>query len=103
MNTERLNTIQVMRSKYLSEEISHQEYYLWLAKYVGLSRRHIPVPLERLQASRDEHFNDIPLQTWDNVFHYTKNNLRHGGYWSLSDNICCLKALARQWVEQEHI
>jgi hypothetical protein len=51
----------------LNKECSHEEYYApFLSERmenVVLSR----IGLERIRASTDPHFNDIPLQEWDNL------------------------------------
>ena len=83
------------RNRYMAGEITHAEYYLWLSDFIGLTDGLIPASNERVKASKDEHLNDIPLQSWDNMHDLVRQ--RAGGLaWSLSDTVCCLKAMARR-------
>jgi hypothetical protein len=99
------DNIAAQRARYMSHAISHDEYYLWLAKDLGLGAWLVPVSRERLLQSKDPHFNDIPLAIWDRCDPHVRACLRipaGGGSigWSLSDTVCVLKALARESVEE---
>ena len=88
------------RRRYMKNEISHDEYYLWLAKSIGLAIQDVPFSLERLKASTGPHFNDLPLPRWDSRHRFVQYEaFQRGLAWSLSDTVCCLKALARRAVE----
>lgn len=95
--------VQAQRKRYMNGEITHQEYYLWLADLIGATVRDIPVSLNRLAASTDTYFNDIPLSTWDRQHYHMKAKAMRAGLlvWSLSDTTCVLKALARKAVKEE--
>lgn len=85
------------RAAYLNHDITHEEYFCWLADFIGLTDGMIPVSNERIQASHDPHLNDISLMIWDNSHRSVqcqawKKNI----VWSQSDSVCCLKALARR-------
>jgi len=83
------------RSRYMDGEISHDEYYLWLSDWIGLPDSLIPATIDEIRASNDEHFNDIRLQRWD-AMDKSVRAYAGGLYWSLSDTVCCLKAMARR-------
>lgn len=85
--------------QYLAGEISHHAYYSQFVtdsvKSVLLNR----IPLEKLNASRDPHFNDIPLKEWDTIKlpHSAEKLLLQAGHAgiSLSDSVCVFKAAAK--------
>ena len=51
------------RSDYLEGRCTHQEYYLEIAKEIGLTCD--AKLLVRVRESVDKHLNDIPLLRWD--------------------------------------
>ena len=53
------------RKRYMDGEITHSEYYLWLADGLGVDQYDLPVSLERISSSTDERLNEIPLRLWD--------------------------------------
>lgn len=63
--------------------------------------------LDRLRASHDPHFNDIPLSTWDAVFAYgptsgINSKMRElGDYPTKAGLVCVAKEAARQVLEQK--
>ena len=93
--------VKTMRGLYMGNKISHEEYYLWLAGFIGATRKDLPVSDEILLKSHDPHFNDIPLRRWDAMdccirkLAYVK-----GLPWSLSDTVCTLKAIARDRIKE---
>jgi hypothetical protein len=90
-------TVNAKRAAYINHDITHEEYYCWLADFVGLTDGMIPVSNKRIQASTDIHLNDILLHTWDSC-DWLVRSYAYGKRlaWSLSDTTCCLKALARR-------
>lgn len=89
--------MQQQRKRYMNGDLSHEQYYLWLAGFIGANKTHLPVSLDRIRQSRDEHLNDIQLGLWDR----RDPMLRSLAYakrlpWSLSDTVCVLKAIARR-------
>jgi len=96
-----LNYSQVneQRALYMAHTLSHDEFYLWLAEFIGATRADVPFSDETLKGSQDEHFNDIPLHLWD----LQDGNLRSKAYrkgipWSMCETVCTLKALAKKAV-----
>lgn len=90
------------REKYLSGEMTHHMFYLWLAKSIGLNAGQFPtfmIPL--IKASKDEHLNDVPLAMWDRCDSWVNSQAgRHGmKSWSLCSTVCCLKAVARHEIQ----
>lgn len=82
---------------------AHNEYYLWLADKIGVRAEGVAACIgeARIKASTDKHFNDIPLQAWDNLDTGIRLHAHaHGLPWSLSDSVCVAKALARRFVNQ---
>lgn len=74
------------------------------------------IPKEELMASVDPHFNDIPLQMWDQMHAWVPQHVKRaiaesnatmyapgtqGRFFSLSDMTCLLKEAAQQIVERE--
>lgn len=91
-NREYMNT---QRQKYMNHEITHTEYYLWLADFIGVSSILIPATDDELANSTDPHLNDIPLRIWDAAHSYVQRFAfaKHLP-WSNSDTVCVLKELA---------
>jgi hypothetical protein len=95
------------RRRYMTDEITHQQHYQWLAERIGLTPAIVAnwIGAERILASTDPHLNDIPLHRWDNyhqtVLGFAKSRAGGRFIWSLSDSVCCLKALARRY-QLEH-
>lgn len=88
---------QKQRAAYMAGELSHDAYYLWLADFVGLADTLIPVSNERVKASTDPHLNNIPLNLWDGMDCWARPAAYAKGLpWSLSDTVCCLKAMAKR-------
>lgn len=85
------------RADYMEKRLTHQAYYEWLSAFIGLGYGLIPFSAERVNASKDEHLNDLPLASWDFMHGAVKGYAaRKRLPWSLSDTVCCLKALARK-------
>ena len=97
------------RKDYLDNKCTHQEYYDQFVndKVKQLVLRHIGK--DALLNSTDEVFNDIPLKKWDDLVNVTPGvinmkswkeaeptNQANSYFWSLSSNVCILKAAARQ-------
>ena len=60
------------------------------------------IGLERLMASTDEHFNDIPLSAWDGMVPLLPGSgsfEKAGDYYTLANGVCLAKEAARQIVE----
>lgn len=84
------------RSLYMDNKISHREYYLWLADFIGATIKMVPFTDKEIAASKDKHLNDLPLRIWDNQDYVIRQLAYNKGLaWSLSDTVCVLKALAR--------
>ena len=90
------------REQYLNKECTHREYY---AQFVNgqtkgcvLNR----IGFEKLLSSRDEHFNDIPLERWDTCGCCVNHDLMReaGDYLTLASSNCIKKEAARQCVEE---
>jgi hypothetical protein len=91
------------RERYMNNEISHQEFYTWLADEIHISDRRLPFTLEQIKASTDPHLNDLPLAKWDACDAWVRHQAASYGMkaWSLSDTVCVLKAVARRAAEKE--
>jgi hypothetical protein len=93
------------RQDYLRGTVSHQDYYLDMARHLGYAdlRRIVlalttPAVLTAAMLSGDEHFNAaVPLVVWDAQHGTVRPMAYRAGYpaWSLSDTVCVLKAVAR--------
>jgi len=90
------------RKQYMENEISHKEFYLWLADSIGITVSDLPVPIEKIRASHDEHLNDITLRLWDAKDPIVRGKAVRAGMrsWSLSDTVCVLKNFARRWPHE---
>ena len=85
------------RDRYMGKEITHAEFYLWLADWVGIGESLIPASAAEVERSTDPHLNDIQLGRWDNMDSACRAKASQKGIaWSLCDTVCCLKSLARR-------
>lgn len=88
------------RQAYLNNEISHENYYLWLSDFLEIPGHLVPFLRNELLRSTDPHMNDLSLNKWDSqhifVSRYAYNKIR---VWSLSETVCVLKAMARQMIK----
>lgn len=84
----------------LDRDISHDEFYLWLAERIGVDENDLPVGLDVLENSKDSSFNDIPLKLWDHRDPFVRSKAARAGMksWSLSNTVCVLKCVARKSV-----
>ena len=95
-NLENQKIFDEKRKLYMDGKLTHKEFYLWLALFIGVSKAHLPVSQERINNSADEHLNDIPLKLWDNQDYIVRHLAYAKGLaWSLSDTVCTLKAIAK--------
>jgi hypothetical protein len=82
----------------------HRRYY---GQFVTASTRAFVahcIGIDKLLASRDPHFNDIPLKQWDNLvtsLPLAKRFEAVGDYYTLASGVCVAKEAARQIVERE--
>lgn len=87
------------RNRYMNHEITHEDFYLWLANFIGANEKMLPVSKDRIANSKDEHLNDIPLHLWDNQDYIIRRLAYNKGLaWSLCDTVCTLKAIAQKAV-----
>ena len=93
---------QSQRRLYLTDKISHDDFYLWLSDLVGLTEGYLPVSLEKIRASKDPHLNDIPLSLWDGKHQKVRYKAIKAGFsgWALMDTVCCLKAIAHRAIQK---
>lgn len=102
MNTE---TKQLFtRADYMAKRCTHEQYYRQFVQPADLLTVRTRIGVARLQASSDEHLNDIPLQEWDNMPLHgpSQATMKACGDWvSPAGKVCILKQAARMLLEQE--
>ena len=103
------------REDYMGNACTHQQYYSQFVTpgIISLVQWHIGE--QELLTSTNPHFNDIPMAKWDRLSEWTQSYINTkewtacenpsmvgtGKYpWSLSSNICILKAAAHMIVEE---
>ena len=90
-----------MRQKYLSHEITHEEYYSSVVKMADISYTKDSHLVERAKQSTDKNLNDIPLYVWDSEAHGAKQAIKkalesHGDQYSLAGGVCVIKEAVRE-------
>lgn len=94
------------RQDYMASRVSHDTYYgqFVTAAVMDLLNERLR---QRVRGSTDPHFNDIALQTWDNLVPHIPEDVwamvRAAGdvnVRTLSNGVCILKAAARR-IKQE--
>lgn len=95
-------TLAAERQRYMDGQITHDEYYIWLSDWIGLRDNLIPATSTEVRASKDPHLNDVQLSRWDQMDYAVRQHANTKGIpWSLSDTVCCLKAMAKRRRERE--
>ena len=95
----------ITRADYIAGNASHREYYGQFADEAVLDGIKRDLGLERIMASKDEYFNDIPLTVWDYLPCMRSNNINEkliecGDFPSMAGLCCIAKEGARQLREQ---
>ena len=91
----------ITKQDYIDGKVSHREYYgqfVDLAVKAGILR---DIGLEKILASKDESFNDIPLSVWDFLPCVRSNEINEkliacGDFPSMAVLCCIAKEGARQ-------
>ena len=86
------------RRQYMEREITHEDFYCWLADAIHVSEPMLPCTLDEVRASIDPHLNDIALARWDRMDTIVRRMaVSHGmKSWSLCDTVCVLKSFAKR-------
>jgi hypothetical protein len=93
----------ITRKDYLEGRATHSEYYgqfVSAMHFAILNLEH-----EKIKNSTDKHFNDIPLEFWQQLAlpapTYTARKMKEAGdYVTLAGAVCILKEAARQLKEK---
>jgi len=92
------------RADYLEKKCTHREYY---GQFVSVNTKTLVcgyIGMDRLRASKNEHFNDIPLAEWDNLARgglpRTMSFKDVGDLATLAGEVCLAKEAARQLLEE---
>jgi hypothetical protein len=89
------------RKDYIANKVSHEEYYGQFVDAFVKDKVLRFIGKERIMASIDPHFNDIPLHKWDAVFCVCPSDIiakleLHGDSVSMAGLVCIAKEGARQ-------
>jgi hypothetical protein len=93
----------ITRQKYLNGEVSHEEYYLTLAKRLNVKfSKPFIRRVRKCLDSGDDNLSGIPLSEWDMMCRNDRYNpflgselKRRGDYLSLSVGVCMRKVMAK--------
>lgn len=83
----------------------HSAHRRYFGQFVTPGTKHrvlSVIGLERLMASTDPHFNDIPLSLWDGMAPLLPGSgsfEKAGDFYTLANGVCLAKEAARQIVE----
>lgn len=93
------------RQDYLDHKCTHREYYAQFVTPEIVSLVEHRIGRMDILTSRDEHFNDIPLNRWDNLqweitCHIDGPLRKAGDFPTLSGCVCTAKEAARQIAER---
>jgi len=96
----------ITRAAYVMGRASHREYYGQFVEPGLIAVMVARFGIQRLRASTDPNFNDIPLALWDQqrgiveIYAEKAHRAATGHGMSLSDCVCIAKEAARQAVER---
>jgi hypothetical protein len=89
-----------------------KEKFTFIVNYLGINTFIYILPEDKqilktaLQA--DEHLNNIPLKSWDDLAPFVLEHLKSNNpfdsstfFWCISYSVCTLKRAAEMWVEME--
>lgn len=99
----------ITREDYLAGAVTHRDYY---GSVVAAAHIRFAADSPLVQrcaaalANGDEHFNTIPLATWDEYAAAAVRSIatalrQHGDVFSLAGGVCVMKEAARQAVERQ--
>lgn len=95
------------RADYLASSSSdltaHRRFYAQLVNDRTIAHVVSTIGANRLKASTDPHFNDIPLKEWDRFAGHLPIAMKMealGSYLTLAGVVCIAKEAARQYVEK---
>ena len=85
---------------------AHRAYYAQFVNERTIARVVSSIGAKELRASRDKHFNDIPLKRWDAIALSRRLPLAMsfedaGDYATLAGLVCVAKEAADQWRERQ--
>lgn len=83
------------REQYLNNECTHHEYYKQFVTKGAIECVKRAIGKDRIINSKDEHFNDIALKLWDNLYIPIPNGVDG----SLATKVCIAKCAARMIKE----
>jgi hypothetical protein len=81
---------------------AYRRYYGQFVTPKTISRVVDVIGADVLRASKDPHFNDIPLALWDQLVPGLPGSdgfSQAGDWYSLGNGVCLAKEAARQWLE----
>lgn len=93
---------QYLADSYAEGVTAHRRYY---GQFVTPDTIRVVVARigsDKILASTDPHFNDIPLRLWDALVPRLPGSAgfkRAGDYYTLANGVCLAKEAARQYVE----
>ena len=83
----------------------HRAYYAQFVDARTIDFVVCQIGADRLRASTDPHFNDIPLRKWDNCVSGLPGSGKFrqaGDYYTVAGGVCLAKEAARQYVGSEN-
>lgn len=81
---------------------AHRRYFGQFVNGQTIARVVSAIGADRLLASKDRHFNDIPLSEWDRLVPNLPGSggfAKAGDYYTLGNGVCLAKEAARQYIE----
>jgi hypothetical protein len=98
----------ISRLDYMNKKATHEEYYAQFVTQGVLDRVKSAFSRRALEAGKNEHFNNIPLEYWDRLmsvvpFEIAGKLKACGDYPTKAGIVCILKEAARQMLENPAI
>jgi hypothetical protein len=94
------NDIGFTRAQYMAGECTHAEYMEQFVSDALVEMVGSRIGVDRIRASVNPYFNDIPLHEWDHVpFTHDKKMQQLEGFYSKAFQVSVLKACARRIKE----
>ena len=89
----------ITRKDYLDGKSTHDEYYAQFVTRATVSAVASRIGVDRIKASADRSFNDIPLQSWDEIpTVFITSKMRECGDYPTPAGLVCINKRAAKMI-----
>ncbi len=101
-----MKNLKFTRKEYMADKCTHSEYYAQFVTPSILESVWRSIGQEKIRASTDEHFNDIPLKKWDivstNFSQAAAPKFKEAGDFVTQAGLVCVAKQAAKMIKEEN-